>query len=157
LPLGGSCRVGYSPDGRWLVTTGGDHYRLWRVGSWDEGPRIAAPGQWGTFTFTRDSKLLALAGDISQVRLVVPDTGAEVARLTVPEQTGVFPSCFSADGSQLVASGWQNRLLYIWDLRELRAELQKLDLDWDWPAFPPAHPPAPPVRIDVDLGALSAR
>jgi WD40 repeat protein/tRNA A-37 threonylcarbamoyl transferase component Bud32 len=155
LLLGGSCAIGFSPDGRWLVTTGGPQYRLWRVGSWEEGPRISAPGESGSFTFTPDGKLLALTGDISQVRLVAPETGAEVARLTVPEQTGIAPSCISADGSQLVANGSQNGLLYIWDLRALRAELQKLDLDWDWPAFPPAQPPAPPLRIDVDLGALT--
>jgi hypothetical protein len=69
-------------------------------------------------------------------------SGAEIARLTVPEQTLVQPQCFSPDGSQLVAIGAGSNLLYIRDLRALRVELKELGLDWDAP---------PPGRIQASL------
>src|SRR5262249_20764549 len=79
LPVGAICQVGFSPDGRWLVTTGGG-YRLWRSESWEEGPPIAqVPGENGAFAqfaFSSDSKILAVAAGIGQVRLVKADTGA---------------------------------------------------------------------------------
>jgi WD40 repeat protein len=46
LAVEGSSGVGFSPDGRWLVTTGGG-CRLWEVGSWREGPRAGG----GSFAF----------------------------------------------------------------------------------------------------------
>ena len=35
LPVGGFCAVGFSPDGKWLMTTGGG-CRLWVVETWEE-------------------------------------------------------------------------------------------------------------------------
>jgi Tfp pilus assembly protein PilF len=69
----------------------------------------------------------------------------------------VAPECFSPDGSQLVAGGVQSNLLYIWDLRALRAELKKLGLDWDRPDYPPAPPAAPPLQVRVEMGDLLKR
>ena len=55
LPVDSGSRVGFSPDGKWLATTGGG-LRLWAVGSWREGPQI---GIRAAFAFSPDSKLLA--------------------------------------------------------------------------------------------------
>jgi WD40 repeat protein len=152
FPVGGLCQVGFSLDGRWLLSTGGG-FRLWKVGSWEEGPSLAQPNSG--FAFTPDSRVLALAGGFSQLRLVEVDSGAEIARLTVPEQTRVGPLCFSPDGTQLVATGTESQLLYIWDLRALRAELKELGLDWDRPDYPPAAPATPgPLQVEVDGGTL---
>jgi WD40 repeat protein len=155
FPVGEQCQVGFSqPDGRWLVTTGGG-YRLWKAGTWEEGPPIARPDDrpGDGFAFAPIGQVLALAGAFSRVRLVDPDSGAEIAQLTVPEQTRVAPQCFSPDGSQLVAVGHESNLLYIWDLRALRAELKKLDLDWDRDDYPPAVQAAPaPLEVRV-IGA----
>jgi WD40 repeat protein len=144
----------FSPDGNWLLTAGGSH-RLWNVGTWEEGPSLKKNDDFSTSVaaFTADSKMVALTGEQGQVRLVEVVTGAEIARLTVPEQTHLAPQCFSRNGSQLVAIG-ANRLMYIWDLRLLRSELAELDLDWEWPEFPPAGPPLPPLKVEVDLGFL---
>jgi WD40 repeat protein len=147
--LAAGCGVVFSPDGRWLLTNGGG-CRLWKVDTWEEGPRVAPPGEGGGVAFTPDGGVLALEAGLSQVRLVEVDSGAEIARLTVPEQTRVGPACFAPDGAQLVAVGTDSNLLYIWDLRALRAELKKLDLDWDGDDYPPLANPAPePLRVEV--------
>jgi WD40 repeat protein/tetratricopeptide (TPR) repeat protein/tRNA A-37 threonylcarbamoyl transferase component Bud32 len=153
LSLTGNTGVRFSPDGRWLVTSGGG-IRLWKVGSWEEGPRLPSPPWAGAAAcFTTDGTLLALTGEVSQVRLLDPSTGREVARLTVPEQTLLVPQCFSPDGTSLVVLGEQNRVLYSWDLRALRVQLRKLGLDWDWPEFRPAAKlPDRPPRVRVDMG-----
>jgi WD40 repeat protein len=158
LPDGLSTVV-FSPDGNWLLTSGGG-YRLWHVGTWEEGPPIKKDDHSagvGHAAFTDDSKVLALPADESQLRLVEVASGAEIARLTVPEQTYLAPQCFSRDGSHLVAIGARNSLMYIWDLRLLRGELGDLGLDWDRPEFPPAAPPLPPLKVQVDLGFLEHR
>jgi hypothetical protein len=152
--VGAHCHVAFSPDGKWLLTTGGG-FRLWKVGTWEEGPPLAQPGPWGGpwgggFAFAPDGRMLALAGGFSQVWLIDPDSGAEVARLTVPEQTRVAPQCFAPDGSQLVAVGSDSNLLYIWDLRALRAELKELGLDWVAPPYPEVALAAPaPLEVRV--------
>jgi WD40 repeat protein len=158
FPVDGHCNgLGFSPDGRWLATGGGG-CRLWKVGTWEEGPRVARPGERGGFAFTPDGRVLALEAGFSQVRLVEVDSGAELARLTVPEQTRVAPTCFSPDGAQLVVVGTESQLLYIWDLRALRAELKELDLDWERPDYPlPPRADSKPLRVEVDGGTLFSR
>jgi serine/threonine protein kinase/WD40 repeat protein len=154
LTTAGLCNVGFSPDRRWLLTTGGG-YRLWKVDSWQEGPRIAPPGESGSFAFTADGKLLALSAGFSEIRLVDPDSGAEVGRLAAPDQTRLNPQCFSPDGSQLAALGEESQVLYLWDLRVLRARLKELGLDWDRPDYPPApRPESRPLRVQVDMGTF---
>jgi WD40 repeat protein len=159
FPVDGLCDVSFSPDRKckWLLTTGG-RFRLWKVGTWEEGPSLAQPDVGGDgFAFSPDGRTLALFGGFSQVWLVDVDSGAEIARLTVPEQTRVAPRCFSSDGAQLVAIGVESNLLYIWDLRALRAELKKLDLDWDRPDYPPAPAATPPLEVRVEGGDLLKR
>jgi tetratricopeptide (TPR) repeat protein/WD40 repeat protein len=153
----GPCAVGFSPDGRWLTTCGGG-CRLWKTGTWEEGPRIEkTSNSRPTFAFTRDGNILALSGEVGQVRLINPDTGAEIARLSVPDQTLLGPQFFSSDGSQLGAIGIENGILYIWDLRAIRAGLKELGLDWEGPDYPPAPAaPARPLRVEVDMGFLAA-
>ncbi len=155
LPVAGLCRVGFSPDGRWLLTTGGG-FRLWSVGTWEPGPKIGPEWEGGEFAFARQSRLLALSGKYRDARLVDPDSGEELARLTVPEETRVLPVCFSPDESRLIARGHDSGLLYIWDLRALRAGLKPLGLDWDRPDYPPPAPPDGRVEVRVDMGRLPA-
>jgi hypothetical protein len=91
------------------------------------------------------------------IRLVVPDTGKEIARLTAPEQARLKPFRFTPDGPQLIAVGEETRTLYIFDLRAIREGLAELDLDWDAPPYPPAAALSnapPPLQITVDLGLL---
>jgi WD40 repeat protein len=100
LPVGAHSGALFSPDGKWLVTHGSG-YRIWAVGTWEEGPALGGEGSNGGSPFTADGKLLALGDAPGVVRLVLPDSGREVARLTAPEPTRLMPKCFTPDGAEL--------------------------------------------------------
>jgi serine/threonine protein kinase/WD40 repeat protein len=155
LPVGGGCHVQFSPDGKWLLTTSGGP-RLWAVGTWEEGPKLGGVALNAYGAFSADGKLLALGDAPGVVRLVVPDTGAEVARLKLPEQTRLAPACFTPDGTRLIAGGLETRELYVFDLPAIRAGLAELDLDWEAAPLPArAAPPATPLSIQFDLGDVA--
>ncbi len=158
LPITSGCGVRFSPDGKWLLTTTmGEGPRLWAAGTWEEGPHLGGERFNASGAFTRDGKLLTLGDKPGIVRLVVPDSGAEIARLTAPEQTRLFPCCFTPDGTKLITAGVDKRNLFIFDLGAIREGLAELDLDWDAPPYPPAaalRNAPPPLQITVDLGSL---
>ncbi len=143
-------QVGFSPDGKWLVT-GGAVCRLWAVDSWHEGPSL---GEGDRFAFSPDGRLLAVEMGQGAVRLVDPDTGREYARLEDPNQDRAGYIAFSPDGAQLIVCEADS--LHVWDLRIIRKELARRGLDWDLPPYPPAGDPqdAPPLRVTVDLGDM---
>jgi serine/threonine protein kinase/WD40 repeat protein len=150
-------QVGFSPDGRWLVTAGGGP-RLWAVGTWQEGPALGGSTHNAHFAFTADGKLMALGDQPGVVRLVVPDTGKEVARLSAPEPTRLQPCCFTADGGRLVTVGAESSAVHIFNLRAIRAQLQDLDLDWEASPIPPESPgPVPPLEVRIELGNFHER
>jgi len=46
----------------------------------------------------------------------------------------------------------------VWDLRQIRAQLHDLGLDWDLPAYPPdKHAGAKPMRVEVDTSEFQGR
>ena len=145
----GGSRVGFSPDGKWLATTGGG-LRLWATGSWAEGPQIEGSL---AFAFSPDGSLLAVEKGHGALRLVDPDTGREYARLENPNQDGAYSPSFSPDGTQLVTTEF-DRSLHVWDLRAIRKQLAKMGLDWDLPPYPPAPKvdETQPLRVRVELG-----
>jgi serine/threonine protein kinase/WD40 repeat protein len=146
LPVQGGSLVAFSPDGRWLATTGGG-VRLWKVGSWQEGPKV--PGD--NCTFSRDGRILAVSQGLGVVRLCNPDTGAEYARWESPAQVRLEPVGFSPDSSLLYFFD-TNNALHIWDLRRISTELDSLGLAWDLPLPPPAPPIAAPSAVIIDRG-----
>jgi hypothetical protein len=107
--------------------------------------------------FTCDGGLLAVQDGPGIVRLVVPATGKEVARLTAPVDTPLIPCCFTRDGAQLIALG-EDRGVHIFDLAAIRRQLREIGLDWEEPLDPLAAAEIDrraPVRIEVDLGHLA--
>jgi serine/threonine protein kinase/WD40 repeat protein len=152
LLLKGSCTPGFSPDGRWLGVTEGEMH-LWEVETWKEKLRL--PG--GRFAFSPDSRLIALGDVPATIRLLDLQSGREIARLTGPEATWYFPESFSRDGTRLIATDAGDKAIYVWDLRAIRAELKSMELDWDWPEFPPATESGASrsmVAVKVDPGFL---
>jgi hypothetical protein len=155
LPLQGQSWAAFSPDGRWLASfCAGSGCQLWEVGTWRPAKRFRDAGHfcWNT---SPDSRLLALSDPLGFIRLVEPETGREVAKLTGPEPNQ--PGLFSPDGTRLIAEGPGHQALYIWDLRLIRKQLKALRLDWDWPELPPADGARKvgPSKIEILLGDLA--
>jgi tetratricopeptide (TPR) repeat protein len=160
LPLEGNSYANFSPDGRWLATrTNGYVSQLWAVETWRAGRRFlntsSRPGSWSP-----DGRLLAVSDTPGVIRLVETDDGKEVIRLTGPESRPYIPDCLSPDGTQLIAISYELGSLLVWDLRRIREQLKDLDMDWDWPEFPPAGDTAGssgPVAVELEPGILRER
>src|SRR5262249_9795338 len=126
----------------------------WEVGTWREGRRFENRCCWSA-----DGRLLAMHDVLSAIRLLDPDTGKEVFRLTGPEAKSYLTACITRDYTRLIAAIDFNALC-IWDLRLIRRQLQELGMDWDWPAFPAEREtsgPTTPLTITVDPGIFRAR
>jgi len=146
FPVPGMCPVGFSPDGRWLVTAGGG-LRLWRVGTWDEGPPVPDAAAAVGWAFAPSGDVLAVGGHGS-VRLVRPIDGAVLARLPLPGSGKFHVRCFAPDGSRLYVADLETGGLVVWDVRLVRQGLAELDLDWDTPPLPPPAPPSVPWQVE---------
>jgi tetratricopeptide (TPR) repeat protein len=162
--------VGFSPDGRWLVSfTLPDgspvFFQFWRVGTWKPELRIDVSFS-GTFSsdppaFTCDGRLMALRIAPDQVLLAEPATGRELARLTTLQPVISGPFAFSPDGTRLIAGTSQGTVL-VWDLRRIREQLAPMGVDWDAPPYPSASAsirpsgPLPPPRSVRVVGEVVA-
>jgi WD40 repeat protein len=145
LPVEGLSTAQFSPDGKWLVTyTAPDDCRLWQVGTWRFIKQLEGYGLW-----IGNAGLLALHDVPGTIRLVVPDTGNEVYRLTVPESRPYMAGAMTPDGSTFVAYAIDGKVLYVWDLRLIRDQLRRLGMDWDIPEFSPSSEGKEPDRIAV--------
>jgi hypothetical protein len=81
-----------------------------------------------------DNSLAAVGTSEGMIRLVVPETGKEVARLPSPEDGRLSRSDFSPDGTLLLAGGLEmGGTLYVFNLGLIREQLAELGLDWDPP------------------------
>jgi WD40 repeat protein len=101
--------VGFSPDGKWLVSGGGDgSLKFWQLAAGNRPPRLTAslPGHLAgvkRLIFSPDGKLIATAGADHTIKLW------EVARQrlifsTDPAQSyGVNDLAFSPDGKTLLS------------------------------------------------------
>jgi WD40 repeat protein/serine/threonine protein kinase len=116
--------VAFSPDGRWLAgTTRHLHIFLWDAASGRPVRTLGWPGplafnmymgggyQLGGVAFRPDSRLLAVAGFDSLVRLWDPATGKEV-RILRGHNFPVLSVAFHPDGRRLASAGAE---IKIWD------------------------------------------
>jgi WD40 repeat protein len=147
-------RVGFSPDGKWLVTSDRE-YRIREVGSWRLRHRVSPPGlSWpaGRFVFSHDGSMFACVASPYAVQLVDAKSWTELATLTSPAPQRTAVLCFSADGCRL-AVGSEFHTIQLWDLHLVRKQLAEMGLDWDAPPLkhsPPLYVPADKaLRIEV--------
>ena len=149
--------VGFSRDGRWLVSSAHPDaspkfYQFWRVGSWDPGFRIDLERNGAALyppAFTGDGRLMALGIAPDQVMLADAATGRELARMTSSSSVNPDPMAFSPDGTKLVARTSHGTAL-IWDLRRIRDQLAQHGLDWDAPPYPtPSEPRNAPSALPL--------
>jgi WD40 repeat protein len=73
---------------------------------------------------------LAAALQRRDVSLIKAQTGQVAARLTNPSEASVAATAFSPNGVYLAVT-LADQSVQLWDLRALREDLAKLDLDWE--------------------------
>jgi WD40 repeat protein len=117
--------IAFSPDGRQLVTCGGDwrtkepgHVTFWKrgeaAGSWSEARRQTEHTQAvRAVTFSRDGSRLSSAGEDGSV--IVWDAEQHVPVTRLQNATGMRPLAFSAEGDRL-AVGLHDGTINVWDI-----------------------------------------
>ena len=93
-----------------------------------------------------DGKTAFLNTDEGYLRLVEVATGRELARFEGPDPY-VGQSAMSPHGTKLVEP--QKEGIRVWDLRLIRSELVKLELDWDALPFKPEANPSGPLTVTI--------
>jgi eukaryotic-like serine/threonine-protein kinase len=133
LPVGAQCWSVFSPKRKRLVTSSGGgtspQIRVWEVGTWAE-VLLEKPARGSVPAFSPDGKLLVVESGTAVAILLNPETGEEVARLEDPNQHRADNFTFSPDGTKLVTASGDGNCLHVWNLRGLRRQLAKMDLDW---------------------------
>ena len=152
FPMGRFSSGKFNSSGQWLVLHGGTGWRVVRIGTWDQ---ILEGRDWNTkLSFTPDGSILAAGSTNGDTRLIEMASGKELAKLEDPNQS-FGDSTFTPDGARLVVSSDNDKAIYVWDLRLIRAGLAELGLDWDAPAFLDAKRVSPsPLTVKVDRGSL---
>jgi WD40 repeat protein len=109
----------FSPDGKWLATTGGADGRLkvWDVRTWTlcSDPLAHRGGACGV-AFSRDGKRLATGGADAVVRIWDWNEGRPVERIALHGHGDTVYSVAFDDTGLRVASGGLDRVVRIWDL-----------------------------------------
>ncbi len=138
LAPGSICK--FSPDSKWLVTLA-EGSRMFRVGTWEPGPKLG-DGKIAAFLPGGDAAFLVTRASL--IRMVETSTGRELARFQDPDES-VVEIVVTPDGGKLLATHREG--LRVWDLRKIRAELARMELDWDAPPIPAASPVAPVTSV----------
>jgi serine/threonine protein kinase/WD40 repeat protein len=146
--------LGFSPDNQWLIVGGFRGYRWWRVGTWEPGHTLAmqqlAEMDQG-IAFSSDGALLAITRTPYTVQLLDPaNPNHEFATLTAPDRHVITWLAFNPDATQLAVAA-RGQVIQLWDLRLLRQELVKLDLDWDQKPYPPLEGDRSPQSLRVTM------
>jgi WD40 repeat protein len=156
--------VSFTPDSRALIIARGGEFSFWDVATLQPILRLRREVAHypGHVAFSPDGRLMALEMAPAVIHLMEAATGRTVARLEDPHGDRATWHGFSPDGAQLAVVARYAGAIHIWDLGAIRARLKTMNLDRDWPEFPPdatGTPTADPLTIDVlpgDLGKPQA-
>jgi eukaryotic-like serine/threonine-protein kinase len=160
LPIDAESWVYFSPDSKWLATTGGIGNRenrstLWQVGSWKLGHEVDGL----ICGFSPDGRILVVNSGYGSVRLLDPESGNELAELEHPQGHSSQRYIFTPDGTGLVAISTGELCGFAWDLRELRRELAARGLDWGLPPYPHQKPDLhlSPAQVELIMAEPDSR
>jgi WD40 repeat protein len=158
--LGKRTFVFFTPDSRTLIISRGDEFSFWDVETLrliQRLPRDVTPFP-GYVAFSPDGRLMALEMAPAVLHLKEVATGRTVARLEDPHGDRATWQGFTPDGTQLVVVARYASAIHLWDLRAIRTRLKEMNLDWEWPEFPPVpagKPATAPLRVEVLPGDLA--
>jgi serine/threonine protein kinase/WD40 repeat protein len=145
--------VFFTPDSRYLIISRGDEFSFWDVETLQPVRRLRRditpfPGY---VAFSPDGRLMAMEMAPAVLHLKEVATGRTVARLEDPHGDRANWLGFTPDGTQLVVISKYASAIHLWDLRAIRARLKEMNLDWDWPEFPPTpdEQPAGPATVEI--------
>jgi hypothetical protein len=159
--VGKRTTVQFTPDSRALIVSRGSAFTFYDVETWQQTlqlPRDVTPYP-GHVAFSPDGRLMALEMAPGVIYLKEVATGRTVARLEDPHGDRAHWQGFTPDGTRLVVVAKYASAIHVWDLRAIRSRLKEMNLDWDWPEFPPAQAEpvaAAPLAIAGLRGAPSA-
>jgi hypothetical protein len=155
--VGKRTTVYFTPDSRALVISRSAAFSFWDIETLQQTlhlPRDVTPYP-GHVAFSPDGRLMALEMAPAVLHLKEVATGRTVAKLEDPGGDRPNWHGFTPDGTQLVVVAKYASAIHIWDLRAIRTRLKAMNLDWDWPEFPPAPTEqlaAAPMTIEILLG-----
>jgi eukaryotic-like serine/threonine-protein kinase len=152
--LGKRTAVFFTPDSRTLIISREDEFSFWDVLTLQPIYRLRRDVRQfpGSVAFSPDGRLMALEMAPAVIHLKEVATGRIVAKLEDPQGDRATSQGFTPDGTKLVVVAGFASAIHIWDLRAIRARLKDMNLDWDWPEFPPPETGsmgAQPVTIEV--------
>ena len=107
--------------------------------------------------FSPDSSSFAYETLEGAIVLADLSTGIELARVEDPDGARAAQMVFTPDGTQLIVLLADQPEIRVWDLRSVRLQLSKLDLDWSpSPSWRTDAAPADAglARFGVDRGRL---
>ena len=153
LPVEGSARVAFHPDGATLVTVNAIAFCVWDTSTWAlrrTWPREGGDGYPGSVAFSPDGRLAALGVSQFLVQLVDGESFELLANVDHRDFEMQWPMGFSPDGALLALVAGRNKLR-IQDLRQVREELAAIGLDWDAPPIPARREPrrTRPLRLEI--------
>src|SRR5262249_4388634 len=112
LPIAEERLPTFTSDGHWVHANGGGDGSWHEVGSWQQKAVPCPAGR-----LAPDGRVLAAIAGYGELRLVNFESGKEIARLSIPDQTRLQPSGFSPDGAWVYGRGTESHQLHRWDLR----------------------------------------
>jgi serine/threonine protein kinase/WD40 repeat protein len=138
--LGRHTLVFFTPGSRALIIARGDEFSFWDVKTWQPTRRLRRDiAQYpGWVAFSPDGRLMAMEMAPAVIHLKEVATGRTVAKFEDPHGDRACWQGFTPDGTRLVIVSRFASAVHIWDLRAIRKRLKDMNLDWDWPEFPPA-------------------
>lgn len=131
--VGNGSHVTFSADSQWVAvgTDSGCYVYATATGAlrWHRPPiHSPDPAFWET-AFSPDGALLAWTPNPSQVQLLNAADGTEIMTLDYPSRRYITRLVFSPDGRWLAETSSKHSV-HLWDLHELRSQLEAFDLAW---------------------------
>jgi hypothetical protein len=149
----GAATASFSPDSQWLASAVWKDFSMWKVGTWELKYELdrSQDDDWSpTLAFTSDSSVFASLYHRRAIQLVATATGERIAILESMDPGMIGRVTFNADDSQL-ATVVDNRLV-VWNLNQVREELSKIGLTWEWDSDQtPKGEIKPPATIELSL------